>query len=200
MTAPLLMATATAIGRLTGKTPTEAQIAYDAMHTPSLTRPGKMMYRGRKTNDDVSLADARKLMENRGIATTVTAYGAGEDAEALDGLTAALRDPGTCLLVHLGGEIERTVVVMGVDAGRGEVTIEHRCATGSCDGAGAPQYGSEVIALDAFMRAWRSGGFTLMIAELTSMPAPPPGTWQNLRPRRESEDPARRRHARERGR
>lgn len=178
------MSTATTIGQLTGRTPTEDQIVFEAMHTASVTKPGKMMYLGRKSDDGVSIPDARLLLKNRGISTVFTRYAADEGGKALEDLMIAVAEPNASAMVGVHGatildadEI-REVVVVDLGATSDKVCLHDSCAAAAVE-----------VSLSDFMVAWKVGGFELVVAELTEQPARQSATWLRIRPRRESVDP-----------
>ena len=154
------------------------------MHTPSVTKPGKMMYRGRKSNDSVSIPDARQLLKNRGISTVLTEYRVDDGGKALGDLSIAVADPEKAAMVGVRGatiweaDVDREVVVTDLDA-----TTNTVCLNGICD----EQF---EVSLDHFVTAWQASGFELIVAEVTEQPEPRPATWMRIRPRRESVDPA----------
>jgi hypothetical protein len=160
----MLTSASLAIGQLTGRAPTDAQIVHEAMHTPSMSKPGAMMYRGRKTDDRVSVADMRQLLTNHGIGTAVRTYSADAASTAVDDLTSALADRDKAVLVVLRGPVE------GVD--RAELVTD----------------ASAQVGRESFMPAWKETGYTLIVAEVVETPQPRRANWTRLRPRRETAD------------
>ncbi|CAN3130604.1 hypothetical protein ACNUDN_22010 [Mycobacterium sp. smrl_JER01] len=155
------------IGRLTGKVPQDAQLVYEAMNTPSVSKPGKKMYRGLKSDDSVSVSDALVLLQNHGIGTVVTRHAPGAEQDAYGDLLAALTDPAkTAVAVLAKGPVVVTAVDTAVwlDAG----------------GGAAPEGASP------FISKWAAAGLGLIVAEVTGPTKSPPADWSRLRPRRES--------------
>lgn len=190
----VLLATATTIGRLTGTTPREAQLVFEAMRTPSAVKPGRAMYRGRKTDDRVDVVDALVLLGNHGIATALTTFGQDDGAAALAELSAAVADPGKAVLVALRSAApdDRHVVVTGLDVAAGTVWLDDSTWTDADAESGRPRPAALAAPVAEFLRDWRAAGFVAIVAELTGAPAPPPVPWSRVRPRRESADARRR--------
>jgi hypothetical protein len=188
----MLTTTALTIGQLTGTAPRDAQIVYEAMHTPSVSRPGTRMYRGRKTDDRISSSDMRQLLANHGISTVRTTYPADGASAAVRDLSAALADPDKAALVALCGAVEgadSVEVVARVDK-RGMVTLRDSDPSSVDANSGRPLGADVEIDAETFMVAWGAAGFELIVGEVTETPEPRSATWTKLEPRRESTDPA----------
>lgn len=164
----VLAAVATTIGRLTGRVPTEPQMVFDAMHTPSVVKPGAMMYRGSKTQDRVDLADGLRLLQGHGIRTTRMVCEKGCSAADFLDLQQTLSARGVEVLV---GVDETFAVVCGSDRDGGTVTL---CSPGD---------GVSEVPLAEFLSRW---DLQIITAQLCSEPEARTVTWRKLRPRREA--------------
>lgn len=172
-----LLVAAIAISRLTGKAPRQAQLIFEAMTTPSVSLPGKSMYRGTKTDHRVSVSDARMLLKNYGINTTAVRYPHGDSAEALQLLVDLTEDSTKVVIAVLP---DRPVVVVDVDRGRHAVVLDEGPP------GDATRHVSPEIPLGEFVIAWETADLEVIIAESADPPTPMPATWSALRPRRES--------------
>lgn len=157
------------IGGLTGTVPQGAQLVCEAMNTPSVSKPGKKMYRGLKSDDSVSVSDALVLLQNHGIGTVVTRRAPGAEQDAYGDLLAVLTDPAKIAVAVL----EKGPVV--VTAADDESTLWLDSGAGS-----APEGAA------AFIDNWVDAGLELIVAEVTGPTKLPPADWSRLRPRRES--------------
>ncbi|MCV7059554.1 hypothetical protein [Mycolicibacterium vaccae] len=172
------------------------------MHTPSVTRPGRTMYRGLKSADDLSVADARQLLANRGIRTVATSYRHEHSMNALRDLVAAVGAADKLAVVGIRdgpeGSDVRDVVVARLDVEADSVVIDSGAAASTPPPDDLSGEHTTDMSLDAFMLAWRDGGFELAVAELVASPESRAAPWRTLRPRREVIAPERRRPVRKR--
>ena len=179
----VLMATSMMIGQLTGKMPTERQITYEAMHTPSdipaLKAKGKMMYWGLKnSNRWAYYDDAKKLLAAHGVSSTITTYSKTDGAdEAWAALTATLADPDKAVVVAVysttiynatvwnrgfipppkGQPTTHAVLVTGYDPNTDTVYINDSALNAKwnyLDENGNPKGQKLAVPRQAFMAAW----------------------------------------------
>jgi hypothetical protein len=208
----VLMATAMMIGQLTGKTPTERQIVFEAMRTPSGALPGKMMYWGLKNDSRWAYySDAQKLLQHHGIESDRTTY-AGRPDDALEALKTSLNDPDNAVLVSVhsptiyqalwgrgyvppGPEVRQNhaIVVLGVDTVTNTVYVNDSAAIYHYLGKTVQDGQNMAVPLEVFMGAWGTGDYMSVVGKLTSDPVAPT-TWLNNSPRRNSLDPGRQDH------
>lgn len=171
----VLRAVATTIGRLRGEAPREARIVYEAMNTPSVSKPGRKMYRGLRTDDTVSIDDARVLLQQHGIGSVATTYGTGE--QALRALNDTLADDSKVAIVPVAGG---HAVVAAVDSLAHTVRFDDSYPAAVCGSR------PREVSLDDFVSSWGIPRFAFVVAELAGEPACPPKPWTMVSPRRES--------------
>ena len=172
----VLLAVATTIGRLRGEVPREARIVYEAMNSPSVSKPGRKMYRGLRTDDTVSMDDARVLLQQHGIGWVATTYDTGE--QALRALNDALADDSKVAIVPVDGG---HAVVAAVDSRAHTVRFDDSYPAAAVRGSRPRE-----VSLDDFVSSWGIARFGLVVAELVGEPASPPKPWTMVSPRRES--------------
>lgn len=176
-----LMAVAMISGQLNGVLPTdqtEQDIIDEASRTPSVVRPGEMMWYS-STQHGISPLDAVQLLRNHGFNTTWRTFGTvgqpisyANGQAALDKLTADLAaGHGVFVAVNArtiwtavdpvdwGGKpdiMNHAVVVLAVDTERGLVYLND---------SGVPFGQGMVVPLGAFMWAWGTSSFFSATAE-----------------------------------
>jgi hypothetical protein len=173
----VLLVVATTIGRLRGEAPREARIVYEAMNSPSVSKPGRKMYRGLRTDDTVSIDDARVLLQQHGIGSVATTYDTG--AQALRALSDALADDSKVAIVPVEGG---HAVVAAVDSRSHTVRFDDSYPAEAPVGGSLPRE----LSFDDFVSSWGTARFGLVVAELAGEPASPPKPWTMVSPRRES--------------
>lgn len=196
----MLMATAAVIGQLTGKTPTEPQIVFEASTTPSVVVEGTNMYLGLKSNTGVRTQDALALLRNHGISTDLTAY-TNSDA-AMEALKTAIDDPDKAVIVAVNGGViwhatygsdlppnanvaNHAVVVIGVDTANNIVHLNDSGMSDQFNQATGRPWGQDLqVPLDDFIQAWKTSNYLLMSASVTANPEPR-AAWVDLAPRRD---------------
>lgn len=172
----VLLVVATTIGRLRGAAPRETRIVYEAMNSPSVSKPGRKMYRGLRTDDTVSIDDARVLLQQHGIGSVATTYDTG--AQALRALSDALVDDSKVAIVPVEGG---HAVVAAVDSRSHTVRFDHSYPAAAVSGS-LPRE----LSFDGFVSSWGAARFGLVVAELAGETASPPKPWTTLGPRREA--------------
>ncbi|SUA13833.1 Uncharacterised protein [Mycolicibacterium aichiense] len=199
-----LMATAMVIGQLTGKTPSEAQIVYEASTTPSVNRgPGKSMYLGLNSDTGINDGDARALLANHGITTTYTRY--TDPNQALEDLKSTLDDPKKAVIVGIDSAVvwaevykkdpppnvktaDHSVVVIGVDTNNNIVHLNDSGLGDDLDPITNQPVGRDVqIPLDVFIRAWSADSYLIFAGEQTGNPIPRTAWVANM-PRKDALD------------
>ncbi|MCV7230560.1 C39 family peptidase [Mycolicibacterium komossense] len=201
----VLMATAMVIGQLTGKTPTEAQIVFEASTTPSVDpdRAGRNMYLGLKSNEGVDRQDAMKLLANHGINSTLTTYPGDPDA-ALEVVKAALDRPDQAVMVSIDADYiwsrldprqrptadvanttNHMVALVGVDTSTNTVYLNDSGWDTVNPATGRPWGQNEAVPLDVFIKAWSAGDYRTIVATADGDPKPQTA-WVNIAPRRDT--------------
>lgn len=209
----VLMASAMMIGQLTGRTPTEQQIVFEAMRTPSDVVAGKMMYWGLKNQMRWAYyKDAQKLLLHHGVTSTLTTY-RGAPNTALAALETALSDPDKAMMVAIeadtvwnavvynkgfvppapGTRANHAIVVIGVDTATNTVYVNDSSVSQINPATGRPWGQNMAVPLNVFMAAWGTSDFLTVVGELTAEPATPT-TWLAISPRRDTVDPAKDAH------
>ena len=199
------MASAMMIGQLTGKMPTERQIVFEAMRTPSDVLPGQMMYWGLKNQWRWAYyKDAQKLLTHHGVDSTLTEYSNQPDI-ALENLKTALSDPdkATMVAIHAqtvwnavvynkgfappppGTRANHAIVVIGVDTATNTVYVNDSSVSQINPATGRPWGQSMAVPLDVFMAAWQTGAYLTVVGEYSLEPTPPT-TWLSISPRRDT--------------
>lgn len=200
----LLMASAMVIGQLTGKTPSEAQIVYEASVTPSVERgPGKNMYLGLNSGSGIGNDDAVALLQNHGITTTLTQY--RDSTQALDSLEATLDDPNKAAIAGINSGVlwayvfkedpppnvnpaNHAVVVIGVDTANNVVHLNDSGLGDMVDPQTKQPMGRDLqVPLDVFVRAWSASAYITFIAEDTGTIVPKT-SWVGTMPRKDALD------------
>lgn len=157
-----IMAAADVIGQMTGNAPQEDDIVGFAQHTPSVSRPGDMIFDMAQFDDD---PNGGTIFEDLPI--VLAHYGVGGkyvDGASLGGLEQVLRDNGA-VIVNLNAEsiwntdgdrtvADHAVVVTGVDTDAGVV---HLNDSGADDGA------DEQVSIDTFTAAWQTSGNEMVV-------------------------------------
>lgn len=211
----VLMSVAGAIGILTGKAPTEAQIVYHAMNLLSVRSQfaGKMMYRGmRDSAKGAFYEDARNLLKEYGIDSTEPhrfgTWGNPDMSyadEALEKLKSDLADPDKAIIASVYSQIlyykaitgyrvsppepnhlsNHALVVTGYDT-ETDTVIVNDSAMSWLNAEGKPWGQGWRIPREVFMEAWSKSSFMTLVAERPDNPTIPTSAWKNLQPRRDS--------------
>ncbi len=164
-----LMAAAMVISALTGQTVTAQDIIDEAMTTPSVATPNRVMYLGTNTYDWVAANDVVQLMETHGLKTTTFSYAPSQEQRALNTAETALSQ-GKSVIVSITGSVissntssdeewttQHQAVVLGIDITKDLVYLN--------DGAN-PNGQNLTMSIGDFLDAWRDSGYTTIIAEL----------------------------------
>lgn len=198
----VLMSTAMAIGQLTGKTPTEPQIVFEALNTESVSEPGRPMYLGLKSNIGITNLDALTLLKNHGIGSHEQGY-PGQPDVALQVVKDALADPNKAVMVtvdahyiwdrlepqdqppkELANQTDHMVVVIGVDTTTNTVYLNDPGMSSINPATKKPWGQNMAVPLNVFMPAWSAGSYNTTVATVTGDPKPI-GPWVNIMPRRD---------------
>ncbi|MDA2894201.1 hypothetical protein PDG61_25055 [Mycolicibacterium sp. BiH015] len=140
-----------------------------------MSEPGRKMYRGLRTDDTVSIDDARVLLQQYGIGSVATTYDTGE--QALRALNDTLADDSKVAIVPVEGG---HAVVAAVDSRAHIVRFDDSYAAAVCGSR------PREVSLDDFVSSWGTARFGLVVAELAGEQASPPKPWTMVGPRRES--------------
>ncbi|BBX04147.1 hypothetical protein BST36_17935 [Mycolicibacterium moriokaense] len=157
-----LMAAADVIGQITGDAPAEDDIVTYAQNTPSVSRPGDMIFDMAAYDDDPNggtiFEDLPIVLAHYGVS------GKYVDGASMGALEGVLRDGGA-VIVNLNAETiwdadgdrtasDHAVVVTGVDTDNGVV---HLNDSGPEDGA------DEQVSIDTFTAAWQTSGNEMVV-------------------------------------
>lgn len=152
-----IMASADVIGQITGKQPDEEEIVAFARTTPSVSRPGDMIYDMSEGDDDPNggtiFEDLPIVLGHYGV------HGEFVEGAGLQDLERILGNDGA-VMVSLNSETiwdvdgdrtipDHAVVVTGVDTDAG---IVHLNDSGTPDGA------DEQLSIETFTAAWQASG------------------------------------------
>ncbi|MGE0217859.1 C39 family peptidase [Mycolicibacterium sp.] len=214
----VLMSVAMIIGQLTGRTPTEAQIVFRAMRTPSVRMEyaGKMMYRGLKNVGKWAFyEDAAQLLNQHGLQTDLhwfPTFDANNADAALDKLKTALSDPDKAVMVAIHnytiynevipgvhGDIpenapsNHAVVVTGYNPDTDTIILNDSAPWWPNPDTGRPYGQAMEVPREVFMAAWARSRYLSLAAERPEELVVPITKWLNLMPRRDAAayDPAR---------
>lgn len=207
----VLMSTAMAIGQLTGRTPTEAQIVFEAMNTPSRVDPDRMIYRGLKNSGKWAYsADAIALFELHGLSATRSSYQLDAGDEAFEALKTTIADPAKAVIagIHadtvwnavirgenptsppLGTHSDHMITVLGYDSIEDVVYINDSAWDNINPDTGMPWGQMLKVPREIFMDAWRTSNYETITAQAAENPQPRATGWLYMMPRREYFSPA----------
>lgn len=173
-----LMSVADVVGQLTGHLPTEAEIIELAENTPSKTHPGSIYIQPDSPSDatngmGTSPEDELVLLAHYGITGVITDVETADETGVETGMEALkeyLAD-GRKIIAGVNAETiwdsedgqratsDHALVVTGVDT---KNRIVHLNDSGTPDGR------DEQVTIATFMKAWKTGGYRMIVTEQTS--------------------------------
>jgi hypothetical protein len=170
-----LMAVADIVGQLTGHLPTEQEIIEVAEKTPSKTHPGSIYIKPDSPSDatdgmGTSPEDELVLLAHYGIAGVSTDTESADESGVETGMEALKKylADGHKIIAGVNAETiwdgadgqrakpDHALVVTGVDTKNGIVHLND---------SGTPDGRDEQVSIATFVKAWKTGGFRMIVAE-----------------------------------
>jgi hypothetical protein len=173
-----LMAVADIVGQLTGHLPTEQEIIEVADKTPSKTHPGSIYIKPDSPSDatdgmGTSPEDELVLLAHYGITGVSTDTETADESGVETGMEALEKylAGGQKIIAGVNAETiwdsadgqrtkrDHALVVTGVDTKNGIVHLND---------SGTPDGRDEQVLIATFVKAWKTGGFAMIVTEQTS--------------------------------
>jgi hypothetical protein len=170
-----LMAVADIVGQLTGHLPTEQEIIEVAEKTPSKTHPGSIYIKPDSPSDatdgmGTSPEDELVLLAHYGITGVSTDTESADESGVETGMEALKKylADGHKIIAGVNAETiwdsadgqrakpDHALVVTGVDTKNGIVHLND---------SGTPDGRDEQVSIATFVKAWKTGGFRMIVAE-----------------------------------
>ncbi|WP_319437278.1 hypothetical protein [Mycobacterium sp. RTGN5] len=171
----VLMASASVIGQLTGKMPTEKAIADQATSTQSVVDPSRKMYLGLDTEDRVAIGDAEELLKvyYNIDAVTVDTYKKSQGLIALRALENDLK-AGKAVMVGVNANAIWKVTGATPPPGAVAEAADHQISVIAINATTRTVYindsgmdkGGVAVPLAVFMRAWQADSYETTSAVL----------------------------------